>query len=397
MSSTNSISFDELVKGRESTVRFTVDMLLYAVELVMVMTGSDRHDSAQSIRRLTEEIFPQVCIPCRVLLIQTRKQFVFLCYLLVNSLILWMSCQNKFIVRRQSTRGGHPTKLISFQDAIELIMVLPGKVARESRIQFADVIKRFIKGDESMHAELEQNKAQGVPKTCELLFKSVVGKKTEPSIPRTRYIYATYSEAFKGQVKIGRATNVKARISSGNTMCAPKPHKIIAVAPTFDYKRDEAMAHNYFAAFRTFGEFFAISHLDAASFLADQITSLYHRELNAFMRDLSESEVDEPETYESLCDELEKELVAEKMKVEVLTRQRADSDRRIQQLEAGQADLKTGQADLKTAQAVLQADLKAGQADLKADLKAGQAVLQADIKAGQVEMMAFLRNTRPSL
>ena len=63
MSSTNSISFDELVKGRESTVRFTVDMLLYAVELVMVMTGSDRHDSAQSIRRLTEEIFPQVCIP----------------------------------------------------------------------------------------------------------------------------------------------------------------------------------------------------------------------------------------------------------------------------------------------------------------------------------------------
>ena len=247
-----------------------------------------------------------------------------------------------------SSRGGYPTKLLSFQYSIELIMILPGKVARESRIQFADVIKRFINGDESMYAELEQNKAQGVQKTCELLFKSVVGNKTKPSIPHTRYIYATYSEAFKGQVKIGRATNVKARISSGNTMCAPKPHKIIAVAPTLDYKRDEAKAHNYFAAFRTFGEFFAISHLDAASFLADQIASLYHRELNAFMQDLSESEVHEPETYESLCYELEKELAAEKLKNEILTRQRADSDRRIQQLEAGQADLKTGQAEILT-------------------------------------------------
>ena len=260
-----------------------------------------------------------------------------------------------------SRNGGHPTKLVSFQDAIELIMVIPGKVATECRVNFADIIKRFVNGDERMHADLEQNKAQGMQRTCALLFESVVGKNTQPTIPPTKYIYASYSEAFKGQVKIGRAKDVKARISSGNTMCAPKPHKIIAVAPTLDYKRDEAKAHNYFAAYRTVGEFFAISHSDAASFLADQITSFYHQELSALMRDLSESEEDNAETYESLCNELEKELAAEKLKVDVLMRQRTDSDKCIQQLEVGQAELKAGQAEIIAGQAVILACLAAMQ------------------------------------
>ena len=168
-------------------------------------------------------------------------------------------------------------------------MVVPGTVARETRAKFAHIIKRFVEGDETMHAELEQNKSQGVKKTCTMLLNSAIDKKKHTSIPRTKYIYATYSDAFEGQVKIGRAKNVKARISSGNTMCAPKPHKIIAVAPTLDYTRDEAMAHNYFAAYRTAGEFFAISHSDAASFLSDQITTLYHLELNAIIHDINGS------------------------------------------------------------------------------------------------------------
>jgi len=56
------ISFDELVQGRDSTVRVTEDRLLYAVDLVMVVTGKNRDDSARSIRDLLEETFPQVCL-----------------------------------------------------------------------------------------------------------------------------------------------------------------------------------------------------------------------------------------------------------------------------------------------------------------------------------------------
>ena len=76
MSYTNSISFDELVNGRDATVRFTVDKLLYAIELVMVVTGTDRNDASQSIRRLPCDIFPQVCFLIWFLFIQTIKQFV---------------------------------------------------------------------------------------------------------------------------------------------------------------------------------------------------------------------------------------------------------------------------------------------------------------------------------
>lgn len=54
------ISFDELVHGRDATVRVTADRLVYAVDLVMVVTGNNRHDSAKVIRDISEDIFHQV-------------------------------------------------------------------------------------------------------------------------------------------------------------------------------------------------------------------------------------------------------------------------------------------------------------------------------------------------
>lgn len=52
---------------------------------------------------------------------------------------------------------------MSFQHAIELIMVLPGKVAKEVRVQFADVIRRYMAGDESLIDEIEANAQSGSP------------------------------------------------------------------------------------------------------------------------------------------------------------------------------------------------------------------------------------------
>lgn len=122
-------SFAEIVQGRDSSVRVTDDGLLYAVDLAMVMTGKNRNDAGQAIRNLKEEIFQS----------------------------------GKFTDRYLSLTGGHPTKLIGFQDAIELIMVLPGKVARETRVKFSDIIRRYLAGDSSLISEIQQNAASDAP------------------------------------------------------------------------------------------------------------------------------------------------------------------------------------------------------------------------------------------
>jgi hypothetical protein len=68
---------------------------------------------------------------------------------------------SKFIERQLSKHGGPKTKLVSLRDAMQLVMVLPGKVAKETRAQFAGVIERYIAGDRSLHAEIEANAGSG--------------------------------------------------------------------------------------------------------------------------------------------------------------------------------------------------------------------------------------------
>lgn len=129
MSSQCVFSFEEIVKGRDSSVRITDDGLFYAVDLAMVVTGKNRNDAGQAIRNLKEEIFQS----------------------------------GKFTDRHLSLTGGHATRLIGFQDAIELIMVLPGKVAREVRANFADIIRRYLAGDGSLVKEIQDNAASNSP------------------------------------------------------------------------------------------------------------------------------------------------------------------------------------------------------------------------------------------
>ena len=120
----HTISFEEIVKGRDATVRVTDDGLLYAIDLVMVVTGHSRDDSGKVLRRLTETIFHST---------------------------------KNLSERQLSTRGGPKTKLISFKDALELVMVLPGKVAKETRTQFASIIRRYMAGDSSLVGEIQAN------------------------------------------------------------------------------------------------------------------------------------------------------------------------------------------------------------------------------------------------
>ena len=91
MTTVNRLSLDEIISG--GFIRFTEDGLVYAVDLVMAVTGKNNDDAGKDLRSLPKEIFSP----------------------------------ERFTERKTPGKGNSKTKLISFQDAIELIMVLPGR------------------------------------------------------------------------------------------------------------------------------------------------------------------------------------------------------------------------------------------------------------------------------
>ena len=124
---TKTLSFDEIIPG--NGVRVTSDNMIYAVDLTMVITGGNRNYAGQILRRLPEEMF--------------------------------LSC--KLHERSTGGFGNGRTKLVTFNDALELIMVLPGKMAKEMRVKFADIIKRYLAGDASLVKEVQANAASSHP------------------------------------------------------------------------------------------------------------------------------------------------------------------------------------------------------------------------------------------
>ena len=54
------LDLSEIISG--STVRVTSDGMLYAVELVMVITGKNNNDAGKDLRNIPEKIFPSAKI-----------------------------------------------------------------------------------------------------------------------------------------------------------------------------------------------------------------------------------------------------------------------------------------------------------------------------------------------
>jgi hypothetical protein len=52
---------------------------------------------------------------------------------------------------------------VKFEDALLLVMVLPGKIAKETRAKFADIIRRYLGGDKSLITEIQANAASDSP------------------------------------------------------------------------------------------------------------------------------------------------------------------------------------------------------------------------------------------
>lgn len=119
----STISFAEIIHGRDSSVRVTDDGLIYAVDLVMVVTELERKHAGQALRRVME----------RNLLGFNLKH------------------------RNTGGQGNSKTELINLKDAIQLIMVLPGEMAKTIRAQIGDVMTKFFAGDESLVDQIRAN------------------------------------------------------------------------------------------------------------------------------------------------------------------------------------------------------------------------------------------------
>jgi len=145
--SIQALSFAEIIKGRDSSVRVTQDHMIYAVDLVMVMTGKDRDHAGQALRGISDEKFSSL----------------------------------KISERNTGGCGNSRTKLVSFEHALELIMVLPGDEAKRTRVQFADILKRYMAGDKTLISEINANAASNSP--IAQMAKAAAG--IEPEDPET--------------------------------------------------------------------------------------------------------------------------------------------------------------------------------------------------------------------
>ena len=98
------LSFAQIVQGRDASVRVNKDGLADLVDLVMVATGKNCNHSNEVLRDLKPSLFDNA----RIVVVNGRRY-------------------------------------VTLKDAITLIMVLPGKMAKELRSQFADIIHDYIK------------------------------------------------------------------------------------------------------------------------------------------------------------------------------------------------------------------------------------------------------------
>lgn len=127
---TSCIPFEDLLPGHVIRVTDDTPRLVWAVDLVMAITGYDRNVANEAMRNLVE-----------------RGLF----------------CKGNIFTKKQPGKGNYKTRLVTFPDAIELIMVLPGDKACAIRAKCAEIITRYLAGDTSLVQEMQANNQSDQP------------------------------------------------------------------------------------------------------------------------------------------------------------------------------------------------------------------------------------------
>lgn len=232
------------------------------MDVAMAVTGKNNDQAGCAIRRLPNEILKEI-----------RSG----------------SYTHKF-----KGRGQQESTIITIDGALKLAMVLPGLHARSMRV--------WAIGEMTQQLEsLKQGKFLRYVLQSSLAIH--VSNQVMSNESQMKYIYATESDAFPGLIKIGRTQDIIARVSNLGTATAPKPHRLVTMAPTLNNKRDEKWAHQHFAAKRVAGEFFKVSVDEVMSFFHGTIIPLYNIEMGIAEEDLDEGSEsvlgkrDAPEEY----------------------------------------------------------------------------------------------------
>ena len=186
----------------------------------------------------------------------------------------------------EGRRGKNKISVINTEGAYKLIMMLP-KTPILFKCKSAQILKRYLDGDNTLSDEILQNQAMG-PFQSHMQFAQDVMDETaklrgESGLPEICYVYACASPAFPDLIKIGKTNDLVSRLSSLNTSCAPTPHKYVAVAQSLNYSRDEKMTHAFFAYARKEGEFFAITVEEVTQYFEKNIEPLFQIELKEYM------------------------------------------------------------------------------------------------------------------
>ena len=132
------IPFNDIIPG--FSVPVYSDAMVDAKILAMGMTGKDSNQSCEVLRRLKNEKFNK----------------------------------SKLLSMKLPGAGNKKTFVVHFKDAIQLIMVLPGDFAKETRAKFADIITRYFAGHHSLAAEVQAN-AQSSHPIAEMARESLAG------------------------------------------------------------------------------------------------------------------------------------------------------------------------------------------------------------------------------
>ena len=130
MTTTSTISFRELISGSEGvSVTDDAPQLIWAVDLVMAIKGGTRSHAARDLRDIPDAMF--------------SKQ--------------------KLVRKNMPGPGNSNTALVPFEHALELVMVLPGAMAKAFRVKAWDMLKCYLAGDGSLVREIEANAASDAP------------------------------------------------------------------------------------------------------------------------------------------------------------------------------------------------------------------------------------------
>ena len=252
------ISFGEIIPG--ATVRSIViegKQYLSIRDMIMVVSNKDNKHASKIWERLPQEYKDEL-----------------------EAYVTFQQFQGQ---------GQSKQPVITSKGAIKLLMWLPGSQAKATRSAAAEILARYVEGDQSLCLEIANNKQIGENQACAALMNSAMKKRKYDethSMPTVGWVYGTESEAFVDMVKIGRAQDLNSRLASGNTFCAPAKHVVVAAVPSFDPIRDEKAAHQHFEAQRGSGEFFKVTKEAVQLYFNLHLMPLYQQELASMIAKL---------------------------------------------------------------------------------------------------------------